>query len=89
MTKLNALMHPSPWYTGRVSYRKMVKGGQNNTYGKNGGGRVKGSARNSARSRGSGGIPSHYLPSMYMIEVLSRIAFFGGEASVSQFMPAV
>ena len=35
----------------RVSFRKMVKGGQNNTYKINGGG--KGSARDSAPSRGA------------------------------------
>ena len=36
----------------RVSFRKMGKGGQNNTYEKHGGGGGKGSARDSAPSRG-------------------------------------
>ena len=53
----------------RVSFRKMGKGGQNNTYKINGGG--KGSARDSAPSRGSGDMTRFLL-------FISRITFFGG-----------
>ena len=59
----------------------MGKGGQNNTYKINGGG-GKGSARDSAPSRGSGDMTRFLL-------LISRITFFGGKALVSQYLSAM
>ena len=58
----------------------MGKGGQNNTYKINGGG--KGSACDSVPSRGSADMTRFLL-------LISRVTFFGGKALVSQYLSAM
>ena len=78
LTYIDILTYVRAYIHIRVSFRKMGKGGQNNTYEINGGGGGggKGSERDSVPSRGSGDMTRFLV-------LISRITFFGGKVLVS------